>query len=1095
MAQRVFWDISEAVIMLDALISSYENKMSRKEAIEYVSSKLRARAKRNGIYVDDVFRNINGITLQMSTMEYILTNGKKGIKKSSISKVFQDAVAMYRNDRATYEKTLREARSVLDVKSIQNQYFTWLETQVSPAQLSELYMAYIDIENFCLEHNIIKKKLFLLTNHVDIRKVMDTVACNKVFHFKYKKNISKMNSAMQFYYRFVKKHSELFIQATPMQSIKKVAYVETTHPASSPAQTEHRGAATPSTVDTAINKIDFTNIQTLAFTKPVSYSYLREGQVQVNSWTQLYVHVVKCLLDDYTNVLIAYTNRNIDRHGWCDFSNEIGMCSMTAPKKLKDNFYLETNLSPTNIVNKIKKLLELCNVDYENLEIFYQKQNHTVSTTNASAKTPHVHSEELSVSNDANSFVCLQDASEVVKEAPEPFAQISSMQSIKKLPSMETKPPVYSPAQTKYRTTAPSTTNNAISKIDFTNIQTLAFTKPMKYSYFGDEQTNFKSWKQFYVQVVQCLLSDYADVLIAYTNCNIGGNGRWDFSDETGMRNMTAPKKVKDNFYLETNLSATDIVRKIKKLLDLCNVDYENLEIFYQTRNSTTSPRDTCTTTPHIHAEEFSVSTAANSSADLQDISEDKQIRYAEILSEYFSEDGYRLGRVIAREQFKQFYAEKYGSNLAETDACIDKIMSVVGVKRDDRIFPKQDNKQNDLALKIVNDILSAFASGVTAVYIEAIYDKYQQQLANDLHIYNQDALTSLLMDYANGKYIRYTSLLTNNLFAINEQEDFIRIMKTFHQPQKYAAIHEKAWFLPFKKMKNLLAKTESIVNVAAETYFYAPNLPISAEEITHLSSLMTAELNYNSYITDVQLKQLIVEKCPSIAINTDGYTTLGLRKCLTYIFREQFTFNGHIITFKDKTLSTTDVFAEFAKNHKMLSVEELYAFSNEINISINWDAVFSEMIRVSDKKLVRKDQIKFDEEATDDILDKICQEDYLPLPEINLFLHFPNIGYPWNSYLLESYLFSCSKKFCLLHSSFMKTGVYGAMVRKEANISDYNSLLVDVLSKSNALASTQIALQYIVDKGYQQRRRYEGIENVIKKAKLIKEQREKQEK
>lgn len=124
-----------------------------------MSSELRARTKRNGVEVDDIFRNINGITLQMSTMEYILTDGKKGMKKSPMPKLFQDAVAMYRNDRETYKKMLREAGNVPDTKSIQDQYFAWLGTQVSPAQLSELYMVYTDIEDFCLKSNIIRKKL------------------------------------------------------------------------------------------------------------------------------------------------------------------------------------------------------------------------------------------------------------------------------------------------------------------------------------------------------------------------------------------------------------------------------------------------------------------------------------------------------------------------------------------------------------------------------------------------------------------------------------------------------------------------------------------------------------------------------------------------------------------------------------------------------------------------------------------------------------------------------------------------------------------------------------------------------------------------
>ena len=319
--------------------------------------------------------------------------------------------------------------------------------------------------------------------------------------------------------------------------------------------------------------------------------------------------------------------------------------------------------------------------------------------------------------------------------------------------------------------------------------------------------------------------------------------------------------------------------------------------------------------------------------------------------------------------------------------------------------------------------------------------------------------------------------------------------MKTFHQPQNYAAIHEKAWFLPYERMKTILVTTASIVNVAAETYFYAPNLPVSAAELAYLSSLMNEELSYHSHITDVRLMQLIAEKCPSIAINTDGYTTYGLRNCLGYILRDQFAFNGPIITLKGKELSMADVFTEFAKDHEVLSVDELSALSDEMSTVIYWDSVLSEMIRISATELLRKDQIKFDVEAIDEILDGMCPGDYVPLSEINLFLCFPNIGHPWNSYLLESYLFGFSRKFRLLHSSFIKTGVYGAMVRKDADFQDYRALLVDVLSKSNALDSTKDALQYIVDKGYQQRRRYEGIEAVILEAKLIKEQREKQEK
>ena len=983
--------MSEAVIMLNALIAAREGRMSRKDAIVAVSSELRSRAKRNGIKVDDIFRNVNGITLQMSTMEYILTDGEKGMKKSSMPKLFQDAVAMYQNDRATYEKMLREARNVPDTKSIQDQYFAWLETQVSPAQLSELYMIYTDIEDFCLKRSVIKKKLFSLTNLADIRKVMNTVDSNKVFRFTYKKKLSKMSSAMRFYYRFVKEHPELLTQATPMKSTQNATPMETKPVEPSPELVEYRETSAPSTVGTAAYKIDFTNIRSLAFTQPTEYSYFGEEQAKVNSWTRLYVQVVKCLMDDYPDVLRSYINRNIGGQGRCDFTDEAGMNSMTAPKKVQDNFYLETNLSATDIAGKIKKLLDLCNVDCENLEVYYQKRGSAASLTVSAPKI-----EDCSNSSD----------SESIKE-------------------------------------------------------------------------QFVCWMQ--------QTGSASGTIRSYVSA-IGQSSK--AANEYGVCDT-------DLFLIEDANKLQQILDELLKVPVFRKLNAQQHNRFRAAVSKLVAYRSsTGTITAHTRLEEkLPELKAAEPVMKPQGLPEETRIRYTEILSKHFGEDGYQTGRPIFRGRFKRFYAEKYGCPPAETDNRIDEIMSMVGTKRDDRVFPKQDDIQNDLVMEIVSDVLSAFDSGATAVYIEAVYDKYQQPLADNLHIYNQDALASLLLAHANGKYIQRYSFLTNNRSGANAQEDLLRIMKTFHQPQNYAAIHEKAWFLPYERMKTILVTTASIVNVAAETYFYAPNLPVSAVELAYLSSLMNEELSYHSYITDVRLMQLIAEKCPSIAINTDGYTTYGLRNCIGYILRDQFAFNGPIITLTGKELSMADVFTEFAKDHEVLSVDELSALSDEMSTVIYWDSVLSEMIRVSATELVRKDQIKFDVEAIDEILDGICPGDYIPLPEVNLFLYFPNIGYPWNSYLLESYLFGFSKKFRLMHSSFIKTGVYGAMVRKDADFQDYRALLVDVLSKSNALDSTKDALQYIVDKGYQQRRRYEGIETVIQEAKLVKEQREKQEK
>ena len=80
MALRIPWDIEEAVLMLDMLLKSLDGKLTRKEAIRQVSEKLRRRAVNRGIEFDDIFRNENGITFQMSALEVAYTGRKYSLQ-------------------------------------------------------------------------------------------------------------------------------------------------------------------------------------------------------------------------------------------------------------------------------------------------------------------------------------------------------------------------------------------------------------------------------------------------------------------------------------------------------------------------------------------------------------------------------------------------------------------------------------------------------------------------------------------------------------------------------------------------------------------------------------------------------------------------------------------------------------------------------------------------------------------------------------------------------------------------------------------------------------------------------------------------------
>src|SRR5699024_2212277 len=77
-------------------------------------------------------------------------------------------------------------------------------------QLSELYMAYDEISEFCQSRNLIKDPLFEITDIAKLAIVRNTVESNKVFRMQHKRNLSKMSSAIRFYISYIKENREIF---------------------------------------------------------------------------------------------------------------------------------------------------------------------------------------------------------------------------------------------------------------------------------------------------------------------------------------------------------------------------------------------------------------------------------------------------------------------------------------------------------------------------------------------------------------------------------------------------------------------------------------------------------------------------------------------------------------------------------------------------------------------------------------------------------------------------------------------------------------------------------------------------------------------
>ena len=107
MAIRIEWDEFEIALLIEACEEVLRKGKPKSEVVKTVSSNLRKRAISKNIAIDDVFRNENGIALQMQKMAYLLTHGEKGMPGAS--KLYAEVAELREENPKKFEEILKRA--------------------------------------------------------------------------------------------------------------------------------------------------------------------------------------------------------------------------------------------------------------------------------------------------------------------------------------------------------------------------------------------------------------------------------------------------------------------------------------------------------------------------------------------------------------------------------------------------------------------------------------------------------------------------------------------------------------------------------------------------------------------------------------------------------------------------------------------------------------------------------------------------------------------------------------------------------------------------------------------------------------------------
>lgn len=464
---------------------------------------------------------------------------------------------------------------------------------------------------------------------------------------------------------------------------------------------------------------------------------------------------------------------------------------------------------------------------------------------------------------------------------------------------------------------------------------------------------------------------------------------------------------------------------------------------------------------------------------------------YKTILVEHFSK-GYRLESALDMKRMRRYYEELTGKALALNQSILETAIRNCGIVYDGRLYMPQNMLSDEMRDQILSFIERCFDEGRSAVYYEAVFREFSEELL-DHNIYNADMLKAYLMYYVSDQYYIGRSYLAKEYRDDVDPIDEVRqCLKQYDFPVQIDELCDSLSHITEERIRSILGSNGEFVRNSKGEYFHADSLELTEEELENIAAIIDSTIEEHEFISGNELYDAIRTKYPYTFEKNAGFSVIGWRDALKYKFGARFSFVGNIVSRAGTSLSMSDVFAEYGKGRQRFSIDELEQFAESIGTTIYFDSLYTNAIRISHKWFVSKGGTEFSVKETDAVLDRFCDGDYIPLQDVKEFALFPESSFPWTEYLLEQYVAFYSEKFYLMHGNYNKNCAVGAIVRKTCRFDSFDDLVTDILAHNDVSLQKKKVLDYLAENGYIARRSYTNIETIMINARAMRNQKEK---
>ena len=615
--------------------------------------------------------------------------------------------------------------------------------------------------------------------------------------------------------------------------------------------------------------------------------------------------------------------------------------------------------------------------------------------------------------------------------------------------------------------------------------------QPLAFCYFGDE-TQVNGWRDMYVKCCKTLYEDYPTIFQRLASACRKQPGPNYVGNSFETRYMHDGESIGGIWYVETKIKPKQMMGILRAIVKNSDVDYENLTFTFLVSKDAIELGKAAPAVPVMR--EPDDARTAEMPKDMPDIkaaepAASEEDKLAQVLREKFP-DGLRQQN-LAMKQYKARYEEMFGKALLVQNAMLmEKLRDIGEVRVDGRIYAKASGAEQGILEGIAKDLMRLLDESASSLYWPCIYEHYRNEFSG-LSIFTEDVMRSELMPLFSSDYV-CGEVISKRSETQDRGEEIRRLVTESPVAISLTSIQEKIWYWPQNMVKKFLDGVPGIIK-AKDLYFYGPNVTLSDTEKQRLRDALLEDMTQRQFISNDRLREILEESCPGVAIDMSSLDNALLRKALAMLYPADFIERAKGLFPAGHMKSGREQIQEYCHAHTKLSTSDIKWFAKQRGILGNiCNYVMDEMVRVSPEEWIRRDHVHFRGKEAH-IIQKIGQQmgkkAYMPLEDFTLFLSFPDIGIPWNVYVLESFLYKNDAMLCpfsLVQANgwISDSGVYGAVVKKGYAIDSYDDVLIELLSHSPDWQTDEEALDFIVAHKLQVLRKLKQIGTIVKQAK-----------